>query len=171
MSTTRTCEQYRETIVALREGLFDGIEAERMRAAEKHLNECEGCRALLADASARPEAGLRDAMQLPTEQAWDDAWERVAAVGGGSRGASTQRILRLARPWGTFAAAAVVMLMVSLWRVMPDAESTGWALQLAGVDDVEVESLETFGDSTSMLMTAGDDDEISIIWVMDDEGV
>lgn len=170
MSTSRTCEQHRETIVALREGQFEAVETEQMEAVETHLNECESCQALLAGAAARPEAALREAVRLPTEQAWGEAWERVDAASE-SPAPSTQRILRFARPWGTFAAAAVVMLMVGLWRVMPDPESNGWALQLAGIDDVEIESLETFGNSTSMLMTAGDDDEISIIWVMDDEGV
>ena len=62
------------------------------------------------------------------------------------------------------------MLMVSLWRMTPATDTDDWAFQLAVAGDVEIESMEVFGDSTSMLMSFGDDD-ISIIWVMDDEGV
>lgn len=52
----------------------------------------------------------------------------------------------------------------------PATGTDDWAFQLAAAGDVEIESIEVFGDSTSMLMSFGDDD-ISIIWVMDDEGV
>ena len=71
----------------------------------------------------------------------------------------------------TLAAAAVVMLMAGLWRIIPSAGSDEWAIHLASVNDVEIESLETFGDSTSMIMTAGDNSEIEVVWVMDDKGV
>ncbi len=169
MSTEQTCEAYRESIVALREGRFGAIEPDQMRAAEAHLNDCAACQALVADAAARPEPALREAIELPTEEAWDAAWDKIDTAGA-SRTATAHRILRFARPWGTFAAAAVVMLMVGLWRVLPQTGSDDWAFQLAGINDVEIESLEVSDDSMAMLLTAGDDDEISIIWVIDDEG-
>ncbi len=169
MSTAQTCEPYRESIVALRDGRFDMIDQDQMRAAESHLNDCAACQALVAGAVAQPEPTLREAIELPTEQAWNAAWDTVDGASS-SRTATPHRILRFARPWGTFAAAAVVMLMVGLWRVLPASDSDDWAFQLAGINEVEIEWLEVSDDSMSMIMSAGDDDEISIIWVIDDEG-
>lgn len=169
MSTAQTCEPYRDSIVALRDGRFDMIEPDQMRAAEAHLNDCAACQAVVADAVVQPEPMLREAIKLPTEEAWDAAWDKVDGTTS-SRTATPRRILRFARPWGTFAAAAVVMLMVGLWRVLPGTGSDDWAFQLAGINEVEIEWLEVSDDSMSMIMSAGDDDEISIIWVIDDEG-
>lgn len=169
MSTVQTCEPYRESIAALRDGRFDMIEPDQMRAAETHLNDCAACQAVVAGGAAQPEPTLREAIELPTEQAWDAAWDKVDGASS-SRTATPPRILRFARPWGTLAAAAVVMLMVGLWRVLPGSGSDDWAFQLAGIDEVEIDSLEVSDDSMSMLMSAGDDDEITIIWVIDDEG-
>ena len=169
MSTAQTCAPYRESIVALRDGRFDMIEPDQMRAAESHLNDCAACQAVVAGAAAQAEPALCETVKLPTERAWDAAWDEVEAAGA-SRTAAPHRILRFARPWGTFAAAAVVILMVGLWRVLPGTGSDDWALQLAGINEVEIEWLEVSDDSMSMIMSAGDDDEISIIWVIDDEG-
>ena len=51
MSTAQTCEPYRESIVALRDGRFDMIEPDQMRAAESHLNDCAACQAVGAGAA------------------------------------------------------------------------------------------------------------------------
>ena len=167
MSTGDTCRQVRDTIAALRDDRYDAITAEKMAAAESHLNECELCRGALAEVRAEPRTPLSDVVEMPTPQTWHRVWD-VIDHGAKPAKIAPLRILRFARPWSTFAAAAVVMLMIGLWRVIPGDD---WEFRLAGPNDVEIELLEVFGDSTSMIMSAGgDDDEISIIWVMDDEG-
>ncbi len=164
MNTTQSCEPYRQTIAALREGRFDAIEPDQMAAAETHMNDCAACRSALENVTPIPEARLCETFALPEGESWKKVWDNVDEAAATPPHAQA-RIIRFMRPWGTLAAAAAVMLMVGLWRTGTD----DWAFQLAGAADVEIESMEVFGDSTAMLMSFGDDD-ISIIWVMDDEG-
>ncbi|MCH7870552.1 MAG: hypothetical protein IID33_02520 [Planctomycetes bacterium] len=169
MNTTQSCENYRETIAALRDGRFDAIQPDQMAAAETHMNGCAACRSALTDVTPIPEPQLCETATLPADESWKSVWDKLDESAA-TPNHTQARILRFVRPWGTLAAAAVVMLMVSLWRMTPATDTDDWAFQLAVAGDVEIESMEVFGDSTSMLMSFGDDD-ISIIWVMDDEGV
>ncbi len=168
MNTAQSCEHYRETIAALSAGRFDAIEPDQMAAVEMHMNDCAACRSALADVTPIPEPRLCQSPALPADESWSNVWEKLDAAAPSTTHVQA-RILRFARPWGTLAAAAVVVFMVSLWWTMPGTAADDWAFQLAGAGDVEIESMEVFDDSTSMLMSFGDDD-ISIIWVMDDEG-
>ena len=169
MNTAQSCEQYRQTIAALRDGRFDAIEPDQMAAAETHMNDCTACRSELADVTPIPEPHLCETAALPANESWNNVWDKVDDAVAPATHAQA-RVLRFMRPWGTLAAAAVVMFMVGLWRMMPGTATDDWAFQLAGAGDVEIESVEIFDDSNSMLTSFGDDDT-PIIWVMDDEGV
>ncbi len=168
MNTARSCEQFRETIAALRQGRFDAIDPDQMAVAETHMNDCAACRSALVNVTPIPEPRLCETAVLPADESWNNVWDKVDESTATPTHAQA-RILRFMRPWGTLAAAAVVILMISLWRTAPGTGTDDWPFQLAGAADVEIESMEVFDDSTSMLMSFGDDD-ISIIWVMDDEG-
>lgn len=102
MNTAQSCENYHETIAALRDGRFDAIEPDQMAAAETHMNDCAACRSALANVTPMPEPQLCETATLPADESWKSVWDKL------DESAATPththaRILRFVRPWGTLA--------------------------------------------------------------------
>ena len=62
----------------------------------------------------------------------------------------------------------VILVAVGLTQLVPDQGGALAALLPAGSGDVEIVDLEVFGDAMPFVVSAGPQDEISVIWVMED---
>ncbi len=194
MSATNACQTHRETIVALRGGRFDAIAPDRMDAAELHLNGCEACQRMLAGVTPGhdPLVAAAGEASEPPQAVWEAMWRRIDSakapasatfdaagaaarrvdqpIFGGERretaAAAPPRLLRLVRSTGILAAAAMVLLMVGLWQAVP-ARASEWEFDLAGADDVEIESMQVYDDNgVPLVLSTGGEEGVSVIWVV-----
>ena len=125
----------------------------------------------LATLRVAPDAGYPKPAESPEPDVWEAVWNRidVAAMGSPPVGLSGRpgRWLRL---WGVISAAAMILLVTAIWHLVPLGPSPAWEFRLAGARDVEIESLEVFGEATTFVLNADDDLGTSIIWVMEGNG-
>lgn len=167
MMSSDPCNQWRDAIDALVEGRFDEIEPDEMARVEAHLNECDACADRLADVTAAGDAELRAEPVGPTADQWGAVWDRIDA---GSSGKSTSRRPRRLSLWAGLSAAAVFVAAVGLWQVVELRRGPDRTMHLADNDDVQIESLEVYGDATTIVLEAGDDAKVPVIWVMEEQG-
>lgn len=162
------CDKFGGAIEELALGRFDAIGAEEMADVEAHLNACAACSSRLGVMRAGPEAVWDEPVQLPSSDEWtrvgqaiEDAYraERRSGISAGP--------IRLARRWG--AIAAILLLSVSVWRFGVWGVEPAWSLQLARGDEVEITSLEVFGDAMPFVISAGEDGDVPVIWVIQNE--
>jgi anti-sigma factor RsiW len=165
-----TCEQIADELQNLVEGRLDTLAPEHMSAIEAHLNECPTCAARLARAQARPQADLRDrlAAPAPARAPWDAVWERIETHSAAEPVPPRRRLPVTLRIWSGLSAAAAVILLATIWWLTPPATDSPWDLRLAGPEDVQIQALEVFGDTTSIVLTAEGDDAAPIIWVIEE---
>jgi anti-sigma factor RsiW len=162
MSTS--CEQLAAALQALIDGRLDALAPEYVSAMETHLNECPTCAARLAAAQARPEDTLT--APAPDPARWDAVWDRIDAPPVAETVPPRRRVPATLRLWSGLSAAAAVILIASLRWLAPPATDSSWNLRLAGPEDVQIQTLEVFGDATSIVLTAEGDDDAAIIWVI-----
>ena len=162
------CEQLADALQAFIDGRLDALKPGRVAALETHLNECPACAARLAAAQARPEDALRDAIAAPAPDPtqWDAVWDQVDARSAAVSVPARRRLPVTLRLWSGLSAAAAVILIAALWWLAPPAADSPWDLRLAGPEDVKIQSLEVFGDATSIVLTAEGDAAAPIIWVI-----
>lgn len=95
----------------------------------------------------------------PSNDAWRRTWDGIQSADTASRRFASDR--RWLRP---IAAAAVVLLMIGVWRApTPDA---AWKLRPASAEIVEI---ETFGDAMPFVVNTGDARDFPVIWIVDTE--
>lgn len=168
------------------QGRFDELAPDEVARVETHLNDCSACAELLAHETAaieRPTRGGTDAssvgdaplglpsVETPSAEAWERVWdnvERSASAASVRSKPQGRHIIRFLYPWSAFAAAAAIVLMVGLWRLAPRTQT--WALDLAGADDVEIQLLEVYGDAMPFVISGDAEGDVSMVWMMDDEG-
>jgi hypothetical protein len=166
------CQGLQDLIAALAEGRFDVLSPDEVAALEAHLNECGACAARLATArAAPPDAGYPEPPAGPEAGVWDAVWNRIDKAAMDSRpvGLSGGRA-RWLRSWGAISAAAAILLATAIWHLVPLRPAPAWEFRLAGAHDVEIESLEVFGEATTFVLNTDDDVGTSIIWVMEENG-
>lgn len=186
MSASGECQQLREPIQAMVQGCFDDLAPDEMTRVEAHLNDCSACAALLAnetppierstraggDASSVDDAPLPlPSVETPSAQAWEHVWdnvERATAPASARRKPQSRHIIRFLYPWSAYAAAAAIVLMVGLWRLVPRTQT--WELDLAGAGDVEIQLLEVYGDAMPFVISGDEEGDVSMVWMLDDEG-
>lgn len=164
------CEQLADALLALIDGRPDALAPEQVAELETHLDECPTCAARLARVQARPEATLHDALAAPVPEPalWDAVWDRIDARSTAVSVTARRRLPVTLRLWSGLSAAAAVILLATVWWLTPPAADYPWDLRLAGPDDVNIQSLEVFGDATSIVLTAEGDDAAPIIWVIEE---
>ncbi len=155
----------RELFGLLDAGRLDELTPEEVRRLETHLDATPAD----ADRLSRVAPPTDPLLQAPPpsvpQPRWDAVWENVTAAAGPAR--PGPRVLRLWRPLA--AVAAAVVLGIGLWdydRVAapaPDAWPVQWA------DTVEIDELESAGDTMPLVLSAGDE-AVPVIWVFESEG-
>ena len=122
-------------------------------------------------ARAAPDAGYPELGGSPEPNVWEALWNRIDEAAMDSRvvGLSGTRT-RWLRSWGAMSAAAAILLATAIWHLVPLGPSPAWEFQLAAARDVEIESLEVFGEATTFVLNTDDDVGTSIIWVMEENG-
>lgn len=143
------------TLVA--EGRLDALTDAEMHRLEHALN----TNPALADQIGGMTAdGGAYAPAQPTDAEWERVWAGVDT--------DQQAVTSPRRLWriGPLSVAAALVMMVGLWRLATPAT----ALTLTPDDDVEIVSVETFGDDAPFIIAAADDDEFPVIWVIENEG-
>ena len=169
MMQPMTHEQLAKAVAVLAEGRFDALTPEQMAAVEAHLNTCDTCAARLAVAPAVAGRELSGDVETPSSEVWADVWRRIdeaavrAEVPRPARGWA-----RRWRAWAPVSIAAALLVVVGLAQLVPEQGGSLSALLPAGSGDVEIVDLKVFGDATPFVVSAGPQDEISVIWVMED---
>ncbi len=163
-----TCKKWHDAITALVEGRFDDVSPDEIEQVETHLNECEACANRLNHVTPTADPLLDAEPAEPSAEQWEGAWDRIDDSAAAAE--ATVREPRRLPMWAGLSAAAVVVAAVGLWQSVGLRNGSDWAMQLAGAGDVQIESLEVFGDATTMVLGAGDDAETPVIWVMEEEG-
>ncbi len=182
------CQQTQAVLAAVREGRWDALSPADIAALETHLADCPACAAELAAAPAAPDAQTQallahlPAAPQPTAQTWELLWQSVgAALPSPARQAIPQPLSAphhavrrtivatwLIRFWRPIAVAAAAVFMVGVWRfaLRPAAPPE---LQLAR--NVQIDSLEVFGDASPIVYTIeGPDGGSTVIWIVDTKG-
>jgi anti-sigma factor ChrR (cupin superfamily) len=169
MSAT-DCERWRKAVDDLAAGRFDALSPEEMAEVGAHLDACESCAARLARRTAEPEPALRLNEQTPTEEQWAGVWENIASASAAPAARSIRKpAWRRWAPYAT-AVAAGVILLIGLWWLPGQLTPKAPELRLAAADEMKIDSLAVYDQGTPVVLTVGEDhDEISIIWVIEDE--
>lgn len=162
------CETIRHAVDALLDGRFEAISPEAMAAAEAHLNECPHCAARLEAALPASDSMLRAKLDVPRPDAWHAVWERIELETRPRQTAPT--VYRFARTFSALAAAAVLLLAIGLLRFGPFSGGASEELRLAAAEDVQIESLEINGDEMPFVISAGEKENIPVIWFVQNEG-
>jgi len=111
-------------------------------------------------------------VSVPAAERWEQMWTGIETAI--STAPTTQRtpgpVRRLGTWTGLSAAAAVVLAVtLALWQFVPLSRTPRWGFRLAGAADTQIESLEVFGEATSLVLGGGDEAGPSIIWVIEEE--
>lgn len=129
------------------------------------LAQAVGARAARPDPALRASAHALEAASVPTEAQWERVWAGVHAARPSAR-RWTPRVLRLWR--ASAAAAAACLALAALWGArVTAAPEADWPVRLA--TNVEIHALDVGEDSTSFLVSLGDDGA-RVIWVLPGEG-
>lgn len=164
------CEHFATALETLRDGRFDDVAAEEMAALEMHLNNCAACAGALADEAPRPEAAFVVGSDMPSAADWDGAWQRIDEATAAAPPAPVGRRPRYAfRMLSGISAAAAVVLLATLAWLSPPSVAAPLDLQLAGPGDVHIDSIEVFGDATSIVLTTEGDNPAPVIWVIEED--
>ncbi len=164
---TQACRDFEGAIGHFVAGRLDAIAPERMAALEEHVNGCAACAARMESAGAVPGDVPDDTVAPPNEDEWARVWSGIEH--GAERTVNAPRPGRWLRTVQTRGAiAAALALTIGVWQFGTGGAESTWVLELARGDDAEISSIEVFGDSMPMVLSAGDD-EISVIWVFENE--
>lgn len=164
---TQACRDFEDAIGHFVAGRLHAIAPERMAALEAHVNGCAACAARMESAGVVPGDVPDEAVAPPNEDEWAKVWSGIEQATARTVSAPRPgRWLRTVQTWGAIAAA--LALTISVWQFGAGGAESAWVLELARGDDTEISSIEVFGDSMPMVLFAGDD-EISVIWVFENE--
>lgn len=172
MQHTSTCEPYAAAVTALADGRMDSLTPEQVDAVAQHLNECPACAGRLADVSSTLPLPTSLAVADPPAQAWALLWEAIDRREHAMSSARDEArgVWPFRRFVQTFSAVAAALLVgLGVWQFTRPSEPAARGIyELAHAGDVTIESLEVSGDDTSFVVTA--DDDVQVIWVVEDQG-
>ncbi|MFO0840385.1 MAG: zf-HC2 domain-containing protein [Phycisphaerae bacterium] len=184
MDVSLTCRDFDSSLTALVAGRLDALSADQIDALQAHLDDCESCALRLSQAPVAAKgdsvaAALAAEVVPPTAAQWEQTWSQIESRTAGARGAEARSVptgrrepagapmLRRVLRWTPIAAAAAfVLVYIGVSRLShPDP---GWTPTPGGIADVQ--DLEVFDDSTPMVLSAGGDNGVPVIWVIQDGG-
>lgn len=151
-----------ELLALVAAGQLDALSPEEVERFETALAADDALAARLAEMPVGA-SDLPDVM-TPTAAEWNRVWAGVER--SQRRG---WHLGRLVHHWQAMAAAAVIVLMVGIWELMPTNVKQAKSWQLRPDNDIQVVDLESFGDDTPVVLAGGDGD-FPVIWVMEDSG-
>ncbi len=167
---TRDAHDIQRLLQELELGRLDALSPDDVAALEQHLNADDQAAARLADRRPPRDERLSLPAAQPTAAEWDRMWQVVA--GSATESAPLRKSTGRPRRWlrlveGVTAAAACVAL-AALWHggASTEALAAEWPMQLS--ENVEVESLEVFGDQTSFVLYPDDGSGQAVIWVIEE---
>lgn len=158
-----------ELLARAEQGALDDLSPAEIEALEAYVNADPSAAARLAPVTPTVEPALAE-VSGPSAAEWARVWagidaacSRAAQAGRARRG--PRRWLRV---WEAVTAAAACVALAVLWRSGASVEDGGWPLQLS--NNVEIESVEVYGDETSFVVYADDGSGRAVIWVLEDTG-
>ena len=158
-------DDIRVALEALDTGRLDDLSPAQLARLEAYLNEDAPAAASLAEQVPPVTPELQNAVPLPSAEDWQQVWHRIAAATAPAQ-ARPQRplVLRLWPP--VAAAAAVCLLTVGVWTFTRPSPGADWPVEWA--HEVEVNALELPAGGTPLVLAAGSEDTIPVIWVIDE---
>jgi len=165
-----SCQNIGTLLTALVEGRFDDLSPDEMAVVEQHLNECAECSSRLAGVDGTCETAIMADVQEPSAEQWDQTGaaidDSLSSVTG--QRSSTFRFGRMAM--AGLSVAALLAIGVTVGQFAMRSGLAGRGMQLASASEVEIESVEVFGDTDLLVLNTGDEGDPSIIWVVEDSG-
>lgn len=125
--------------------LDGGLDADRQRAIERHLETCAACRALAVDLRAIRAAAFTLERLEPPPAVWQTLQTRIAGERAAGRASTLWPSWSTTAAWHPWLAAAAALLMataIGVWSVLPPAESPASAVENATDPDELVASIE-----------------------------
>jgi len=167
----------RAALRAMQDGRWEDVPDEMLDDVEAFLNEHPDHAvgdALPNDAAFPNDGPTKLEPSLPSEAQWatclTEIENRLNQTGGDPRIGKTTSALPGGRRSGMIGVAAALLLIVG-WQIFGGAETTQ-AMPLATCDQCIIDSVEVFGDSTTFVVTAGDEEsDLAVIWVVEGDSV
>jgi len=157
--------QTRDILSAIARGELDRLTPDQIAHAETALASDPAAEAELA-AMQPPKAEAALAAPEPTAEMWSAAWQQIENATTTRTMPTTRRTWRVINP---FIAAAACVLMAVLWNPSERDQAQAAEWPVTWTSDVVVEELEVSGDATPIVMRAGTDESISMIWIVLEE--
>lgn len=164
--------QLDELLTRLTEGRLDELTPDQVQALERYLNESVPAAERLWTCKPPPLPGLRRGAPAPGPQDWEHLWQHIEAAAPPPRVRVTQGRAGMTRRltfslWLGGAAVAACVALGVLWRLAATPSPARAML----ARHVVIDNLETFGDSTPVVVSTDPGEGISVIWVVDNDGV
>jgi anti-sigma factor RsiW len=155
------------------------LTAGRRQRVERHVGQCEACRGELAGLG-RLRAALALDVAEPPEGMWVAFWPqvraRIATTPSASADPAWRRIRevvplrrRLALAPALAAGALAVVAVVAPWQRVPQETPTSGptapVAQLAALDEVVIQSIETEDPDVPVMVYASPDSDVTVLWV------
>jgi hypothetical protein len=158
-----TPEELERALARLERGELDALEPAQVSALEVWLNSDPGAAARLADCLPPAFSACPLAVPQPSARVWQRIWYEIR------RSIAAAVVLRGHRfRVAAFAVAAALALAVGLVTLRQLGGQTDQHVLWARA--IEVEELEVFEGATPLVLSAGLDDTIPVIWVLDSGG-
>ncbi len=150
---------------AVQAGRLADLSIEQVARLEARLNADTDAAARLADLCPPADPALVEPVNMPTADAWDCVWTRIEAAPAQRRRSTPAQTGIFLRWRPALAAAAVCALMVGTWTFRTPPSSNDWPIEWAHT--VQINYLEVATGATPLVIAAGAEDAIPIIWVLE----
>jgi len=156
-------DDIRAALEAVLAGRLDELTPEAVDRLEAYLNADPAAAAPLAERVPVPR--FRVPARAPSTGTWERMWGCIEKAA--KPAAARPRIAGILRLWAPLGAAAACLLLAGLWQVGRSAQPA-WPITWA--HEVEISELQVFPGGTPLVLAAGTDEPISVLWVLESEG-
>jgi hypothetical protein len=150
---------------AVQAGRLADLSLEQVARLEARLNADADAAERLADVYPEAEPALLAPVEMPTADTWNRVWTQIEVAAAQRRRSTPARTGTFLRWRPILAAAAVCALMIGTWTFRAPPSSNDWPIEWAHT--VQISYLEVATGATPLVIAAGAEDAIPIIWVLD----
>ncbi|MHC5110954.1 MAG: hypothetical protein ACYTHJ_13875 [Planctomycetota bacterium] len=159
-------QRWQQAMTAVIEGRWDDVPDDLLEKAESYLEAHPEIADKLAAATPVPDANLPDIETEPDESAWEECWQGIE-----ERLESPVDVVRRSH-WirnSSFLGLAAALTFMVTWRWLISPAGVSAPIALATSADAVIETVEVYDDSMSFVVSAGEDEDVAVIWVVEEE--
>lgn len=146
---------------------LDALSPDDVARLEAAANANPALEARLARLTPVPEPIWQTLPPMPDDEQWDAMWARVHKRST-PQAQPVRRRLTLRTYLRPIVAAAACVLLALVWNTYERSETSAWPVEWA--HQVEINNLEVPEGETAFVLTAGEANEIPVIWVLNTQG-